>query len=111
MVSDVALYLPWIVFHPDQISIFLTVMGFVLLALLSEFCGVLAQALVGQRRYDGPMGKSDRAFFVGLIALTLWRCPSASSLLPWAFGLGCVLLLQSCMNHLGFLLHSQSERL
>lgn len=38
-------------------------------ALLAEFAGVLAQALGAGRRFDGPMGKSDRAFAFGLLAL------------------------------------------
>jgi CDP-diacylglycerol--glycerol-3-phosphate 3-phosphatidyltransferase len=38
-------------------------------ALLAEFAGVLAQAIGVARRFDGPMGKSDRAFAFGLLAL------------------------------------------
>ena len=33
--------------------------------------GVLAALIGGGRRYDGPMGKSDRAFVFGLICLLL----------------------------------------
>jgi len=42
---------------------------FTLSAMLTEFCGVLGPALGGSRRYDGPMGKSDRALLVGLLGL------------------------------------------
>ena len=35
-----------------------------------EFAGVLGLAVGASRRYDGPMGKSDRAFVFG--ALGLW---------------------------------------
>ncbi len=42
-----------------------------LLALSSEFCGVLAVMIGASRRYDGPMGKSDRALLLGVIALWL----------------------------------------
>lgn len=41
------------------------------LAALTEFCGVLAQVIGAGRRYDGPMGKSDRAFVLGVLGLLL----------------------------------------
>jgi CDP-diacylglycerol--glycerol-3-phosphate 3-phosphatidyltransferase len=33
--------------------------------------GVIAVQIGAQRRYDGPMGKSDRAFVFGLLCLLL----------------------------------------
>ncbi|MGF1605527.1 MAG: CDP-alcohol phosphatidyltransferase family protein [Rhodothalassiaceae bacterium] len=53
-------------------------------AVLTEFAGVLAQAVGGPRRYDGPMGKSDRA--AGLAGLGL-----IAALAPLPAGLGWVL--------------------
>lgn len=41
----------------------------VLLAVISEMTGVVAVQIGASRRYDGPMGKSDRAFLFGLLAL------------------------------------------
>ncbi len=38
---------------------------------LVEFQGVLAQALVGKRAYQGPFGKSDRALFFGLASIAV----------------------------------------
>jgi hypothetical protein len=43
----------------------------VLLAALTEFCGVLAQTIGAERRYDGPLGKSDRVFCFGTYALVI----------------------------------------
>ena len=43
----------------------------VVLAVLSEMTGVIAVQIGASRRYDGPMGKSDRAFGFGLIAVLL----------------------------------------
>ncbi|WP_026381925.1 CDP-alcohol phosphatidyltransferase family protein [Afifella pfennigii] len=63
VVSDAALIAPFAILPPfGAFSVALIVV----LALLTEFAGVLAQALGGARRYDGPMGKSDRAFVLGL---------------------------------------------
>lgn len=65
-VSDVALYLPFALLA----GIFAPLLVIVLmLALLAEFAGVLAATIGAPRRFDGPMGKSDRAFAFGLLAL------------------------------------------
>jgi CDP-diacylglycerol--glycerol-3-phosphate 3-phosphatidyltransferase len=40
-----------------------------LLALFSEYSGVLGPMVGASRRYDGPMGKSDRAFVLGVVAV------------------------------------------
>ena len=49
-------------------------------AALSEYAGVLGPMVGAGRRYDGPMGKSDRAFVFG--ALALWYA-LAGSLPGW----------------------------
>jgi CDP-diacylglycerol--glycerol-3-phosphate 3-phosphatidyltransferase len=66
--SDAALYLP--LAAVPGLSPALVVM-IVLLAVVSEMTGVLAVLIGAERRYDGPMGKSDRAFAFGLLALLL----------------------------------------
>jgi CDP-diacylglycerol--glycerol-3-phosphate 3-phosphatidyltransferase len=66
--SDAALYLP--LAAVPGLSPALVVM-IVLLAVVSEMTGVLAVLIRAERRYDGPMGKSDRAFALGLLALLL----------------------------------------
>ena len=40
-------------------------------AALSEYAGVLGLMVGASRRYDGPMGKSDRAFVIGVLGLLL----------------------------------------
>ena len=44
-----------------------------LTAALTEHAGCLGVHAGASRRYDGPMGKSDRAFLVGLLGLLLAR--------------------------------------
>lgn len=66
--SDCALYLPFTLVLP-QAAVWVVLLT--VLAVLTELAGVVAQALGGSRRYDGPMGKSDRAFVFGLMALLL----------------------------------------
>jgi len=67
VVSDAALYLPLALvagFHPAL------VVAIVVTAIIGEMTGVLGPQVGASRRYDGPMGKSDRAFVFG--ALALW---------------------------------------
>jgi CDP-diacylglycerol--glycerol-3-phosphate 3-phosphatidyltransferase len=66
VISDVLLYLPlaWVP-ELQPWSIF----GIVLMAVIVEFTGVMAIQIGSDRRYDGPMGKSDRAFWIGLLAV------------------------------------------
>jgi len=40
-------------------------------AAVSEYAGVLGLMVGASRRYDGPMGKSDRAFVLGLVGIAL----------------------------------------
>lgn len=70
VVSDAALFLPF--------ALLPTVAGtagaglvclVVLLAVIVEMAGVLGLMVGASRRYDGPMGKSDRAFVFGALAL------------------------------------------
>lgn len=68
VVSDTALFLPlaWVsgVCAPLMASI-------VALSVISEMTGVVAVQIGASRRYEGPMGKSDRAFVLGLVCLLL----------------------------------------
>ena len=68
VLSDAVLYLPFALI--DGVSA-LWVVAFVIMAILTEMAGVLGALIGGVRRYDGPMGKSDRAFVFGLLSLVL----------------------------------------
>jgi CDP-diacylglycerol--glycerol-3-phosphate 3-phosphatidyltransferase len=67
-ISDAALYLPFALAAGLAAPLVVLV---VVAALLAEFAGVLAQAIGATRRFDGPMGKSDRAFAFGVVALLI----------------------------------------
>lgn len=68
VVSDAAIYLPLAVV-PLMPAALVSVV--VVLAVISEMTGVVTIQIGASRRYDGPMGKSDRAFVLGLLALLL----------------------------------------
>ena len=66
--SDTVIYLPfaWLPNTPSKLIIV-----FVILSILVEMSGVVAQTISQTRRYDGPMGKSDRSFIMGLFSMLL----------------------------------------
>lgn len=68
VVSDAALFLPFALLPGVPAWAIVTI---VVLAQISEMAGVVAVQIGAERRYDGPMGKSDRAFFFGALGLAL----------------------------------------
>ncbi|MEE8523742.1 MAG: CDP-alcohol phosphatidyltransferase family protein [Thermoanaerobaculia bacterium] len=68
VVSDAALYLPLAVVPGLPPVLVVTA---VVLAGVTEMVGVVAVQIGASRRYDGPMGKSDRAFVFGALGLAL----------------------------------------
>ena len=64
VVADSALYLPFALLSGVSV---LLVFVLVLMAALVEYAGVLGLMVGASRRYDGPMGKSDRAAVFGLM--------------------------------------------
>lgn len=68
VLSDSLLYLPFALY--PGINPYLIVL-LVVLAVMVEMMGVVAVQIGAGRRYDGPLGKSDRAFLFGLLGLLL----------------------------------------
>jgi CDP-diacylglycerol--glycerol-3-phosphate 3-phosphatidyltransferase len=65
VMADSALILPFALIPGVSLWLVLLV---TLLALVSEYSGALGLMIGASRRYDGPMGKSDRAFVLGTLA-------------------------------------------
>lgn len=68
VVSDTVLYLPFAVIKGVPAE---AVVVAVILAICTEMTGVVAVQIGGTRRYDGPMGKSDRAFVFSCLAILI----------------------------------------
>lgn len=66
VVSDAALYLPFAFIAPFGWP---SVCAVIFMAALSEMAGVLGVMIGASRRYEGPMGKSDRAFVFSVLAI------------------------------------------
>lgn len=94
-VSDLGLYLPLaLVSEPAQWPIIAFSIG----AILTEFSGVLGRALGASRHYEGPMGKSDRAFVVGALGLVTFLFPVVINAWPWVFAIAALLTAVTCLN-------------
>lgn len=68
VIADLGLYLPLAAVAGISAPL---VVAFVIGAVVTEFAGVLAVTIGTQRRFDGPMGKSDRAVAVGGLGLMI----------------------------------------
>lgn len=66
IVSDAILYLPFALLTGVEPAL---IIALTLLAIVSEYAGVLGVMVGAERRYDGPMGKSDRALIFGTLGL------------------------------------------
>lgn len=92
VVSDAALYLPFALL-PGVYGWIVVLL--VMAAIVSEMTGVVAVQIGASRRYDGPMGKSDRAFVFGALGLALGLGVQPGA---WLNGLLAVLLALTCVT-------------
>ncbi len=95
VIADAGLYLPLAVvpgFDPALLTLV------VMLAILTEMTGVVAVQIGAARRYDGPLGKSDRAFVFGLLGLLLGLHAHIEAAIPFVLAIMIVLLVVTIGN-------------
>ncbi|HJZ63928.1 MAG TPA: CDP-alcohol phosphatidyltransferase family protein [Candidatus Acidoferrum sp.] len=68
VIADIGLYLPLAGVPAFDSRL---VVAVVLLSVLTEMTGIIGAQIGASRRYDGPFGKSDRAFVFGLVGLLM----------------------------------------
>jgi CDP-diacylglycerol--glycerol-3-phosphate 3-phosphatidyltransferase len=95
VISDAALYLPLALVpgFPPKIIVVIVV-----LAVISEMVGVIAVQIGATRRYDGPMGKSDRAFVFGALGFLLAIHLFPLAWVSFAMTIVCILLIITIVN-------------
>lgn len=107
VISDIFVLLPFIFISPFSIY---SIGVVILLSIISEFAGVLAHSIQVARRYDGPIGKSDRALIFG--ALALWvgmNLPLSPHMwiFPWIISM---LIILNCFNRINKALQLNKEK-
>jgi CDP-diacylglycerol--glycerol-3-phosphate 3-phosphatidyltransferase len=86
-VADAGLYLPLALVPGFDAPLVVVI---VVLAIIAEMTGVVAVQIGASRRYDGPLGKSDRAFAFSALAVLLGLGVPAG---PWVTALLALLIL------------------
>lgn len=71
VVSDAALYLALVPALAPYGAHAVPIVAFAFFAVLTEYVGLLGPVVGSTRRYDGPMGKSDRAAAIGALSFAL----------------------------------------
>jgi CDP-diacylglycerol---glycerol-3-phosphate 3-phosphatidyltransferase len=95
VVSDAALYLPFARVAPFDLA---GVGAVAFAAALSEMAGALGPMVGAPRRYDGPMGKSDRAFVFGALGLWIGLGFELPDVAAWLMPLLVVLIAWNIVN-------------
>lgn len=84
VISDAAIIFPLIIL-PGINPIVIIFFG--VFALINEFAGILGKVINNERRFDGPMGKSDRAVAIGLFCLIFFFWRGIAEYGNWYFGI------------------------
>lgn len=97
VISDVFIFFP-LLLHESQ-NIYL-ISAFIFLSIINEFVGILGKATGGDRQYDGPMGKSDRALVIGVYGILSYISIDISPHASWVFGILILLILLSTFTRI-----------
>lgn len=97
VVSDAALYAPFAIIAPLSAP---WIFAIIFLAILTEFAGVTGASLGSSRRYDGPMGKSDRAVVFGVLGAWIAIDGALPEWTFWLQPLLCLLLVATTVKRI-----------
>lgn len=97
VISDAALYLPFVWIAPFSWA---DVGALIFLSAVSEMAGALGPMVGAPRRYDGPMGKSDRAFLFGALGLWLGLAGSLPGWAAWLLPVASAAILLNIHNRI-----------
>lgn len=97
VVSDIFIYFPLLKFENGIVYL---IVAFLCLSIINEFSGVMGKIVGNDRRYEGPMGKSDRALVLSLYGIASFFWPQILVHSKWVFLVIIVLLIISTMTRL-----------
>lgn len=95
ILSDFILFIPLLKFQSESLYLIVLFIG---LSIVNEFAGLMGKVLGGERRYDGPMGKSDRALVLGIYGLLMFLHINMSGVSLYIFIIVNLLLLLSTIT-------------
>ncbi len=97
ILSDVFIYVPLLyICNCNFWLIFL----FTVLTIISETVGIMGIQINASRHYEGPMGKSDRAFWFGVLSIVLVFVPVCCNYLNIFVGIVSLLLVYTSFNRI-----------
>lgn len=89
VISDALIFLPFaFVVGVEPVVIVILV----IVSIISELAGILGQCIGASRRYDGPMGKSDRAFLFGVLSIIIYF-EWVGNWMNWVLSIAVVLII------------------
>ena len=97
VVSDAALYAPFALVAPFSGP---WIFAVIFLATLTEFAGLAGATVGASRRYDGPMGKSDRAVIFGVLGAWIAIDGALPDWMFWLQPLLCLLLAATTVKRI-----------
>ncbi|ERI15930.1 CDP-alcohol phosphatidyltransferase [Ochrobactrum sp. EGD-AQ16] len=97
VVSDAALYAPFALVAPFTGP---WIFAVIFLATLTEFTGLAGASVGASRRYDGPMGKSDRAVVFGVLGAWVAIDRTLPDWMFWLQPLLCLLLAATTVKRI-----------
>ncbi|WP_176056188.1 CDP-alcohol phosphatidyltransferase family protein [Brucella intermedia] len=97
VVSDAALYAPFALVAPFTGP---WIFAVIFLATLTEFAGLAGPSVGASRRYDGPMGKSDRAVVFGVLGAWIAIDGTLPDWMFWLQPLLCLLLAATTVKRI-----------
>lgn len=94
IISDLFVFFPLLKFEQE---IFYLIVTFICLSIINEFAGVLGKVVSNERRYEGPMGKSDRALILGIYGILSYFLINFNKFSIYIFSVIILLLILSTM--------------
>ena len=97
IISDLFIFFPLLIYEKENLYL---IVIFLCFSIINEFAGILGKAVSGNRQYDGPMGKSDRAFVIGLYGLLSFFSIGFGKYSSWIFLVINILILISTITRI-----------
>ena len=107
ILSDTVIYLPFLYIINCN---FWLIFAFIVLTIISETVGIMGVQINASRHYEGPMGKSDRAFWMSVLAIVLFFKSLTPDIINIVACVVSILLIYTIFNRLSAALKEASNK-